>query len=221
MSLTVSTAISHEQVRREARRDHVCATAWSVINDEKIHRVGHFDLGNGYCGDEYFNPHPIVDNPTNIHRFSQCLIDLNVDAGDAEIFAGPLTGGAFLAHSMAGIQSSQLPVGQQKYFVPFHPAGDMYELRAHYKALVKGKRVWLVDDVLRRGNTIAWCAALIEEAGGRLVATSVILHNMDGVRIKDPALKGIAHSYIKAFRAKSWKRTECKHCAAGEPFTQF
>ena len=61
---------------------------------------GHFDYGNGYHGRVYLNPHQLFRHPSTIWRFAQDLID--VLPGDlvqkTEVVAGPVTGGALLAH---------------------------------------------------------------------------------------------------------------------------
>ena len=66
---------------------------------------GHFDYGNGYHGRVYLNPHRIFRQPSLIWRFAQDLIDILpesiVDA--TEVVAGPVMGGALLAHTIAGL----------------------------------------------------------------------------------------------------------------------
>ena len=70
---------------------------------------GHFDYGNGYHGRVYLNAHQLFRHPSTIWRFAQDLIDLL--PGDllqrVEMVAGPPTGGALLAHTIAGLLDSR------------------------------------------------------------------------------------------------------------------
>src|SRR5262249_50277737 len=89
---------------------------------------GHFDYGNGYHGRLYLNPHPLFRTASTIWRFAQDLIDLM--PGDlvqqTEVVAGPVTGGALLAHTLAGLLDSRRSLTHPAcIFAPFNydPAG--------------------------------------------------------------------------------------------------
>jgi len=70
---------------------------------------GHFDYGNGYHGRVYLNPHQLFRHPSTIWRFAQDLIDLlpTEIVQATEVVAGPVTGGALLAHTIAGLLDSR------------------------------------------------------------------------------------------------------------------
>src|SRR5438093_1521180 len=70
---------------------------------------GHFDYGNGYHGRVYLNPHQLFRHPSTIWRFAQDLIDLMPGelVQNTEVVAGPVTGGALLAHTIAGLLDSR------------------------------------------------------------------------------------------------------------------
>src|SRR2546430_16138979 len=83
---------------------------------------GHFDYGNGYHGRVYLNPHQLFRHPSTIWRFAQDLIDLM--PGDlvqrTEVVAGPVTGGALLAHTIPGLPDSRRnPTHPPCLFPPF------------------------------------------------------------------------------------------------------
>ena len=110
---------------------------------------GHFDYGNGYHGRVYLNPHQLFRHPSTIWRFAQDLID--VMPGDlvqqTEVVAGPATGGALLAHTIAGLLDSRRSLTHPPCsFAPFHRAAGGFALRAFYRAELKGRRVLLADD---------------------------------------------------------------------------
>ncbi len=137
---------------------------------------GHFDYGNGYHGRVYLNPHQLFRHPSTIWRFAQDLIDLM--PGDlvqrTEVVAGPVTGGALLAHTIAGLLDSRRSLTHPPCsFAPFNydPAGG-FTLRAFYREELNGKRVLLADDVRNTGQTFARCSELVKEAGGTVVLPS-------------------------------------------------
>src|SRR4249919_3839996 len=125
---------------------------------------GHFDYGNGYHGRVYLNPHQLFRHPSTIWRFAQDLIDLlPADLVQrTEVVAGPVTGGALLAHTIAGLLDSRRSLT--------HPPCS-FAPRAFYAHELNGKRVLLADDVRNTGETFARCAALVREAGGTVLAT--------------------------------------------------
>jgi len=122
---------------------------------------GHFDYGNGYHGRVYLNPHQLFCHPSTIWRFAQDLIDL-MPSGlvqNTDVVAGPVTGGALLAHTIAGLLDSRRSLTHPPcLFAPFHydPAGG-FTLRTFYRRELMGKRVLLADDVRNTGETFARC----------------------------------------------------------------
>src|ERR1700704_3642535 len=131
---------------------------------------GHFDYGNGYHGRVYLNPHQLFRHPSTIWRFAQDLLDvLPASVVDVtEVVAGPVTGGALLAHTMAGLLDSRRAITRpQTLFAPFGADTDCGQsLSRFYKKQVPGRQVLLVDDVRNTGQTLMRCASLVREAGG-------------------------------------------------------
>src|SRR5438270_6284169 len=136
---------------------------------------GHFDYGNGYHGRVYLNPHQLFRHPSTIWRFAQDLIDmLPADLIQrTEVVAGPVTGGALLAHTIAGLLDSRRSLTHPPCsFAPFtHDGAGELSLRPSYRAELKGKHVLLADDVRNTGATFARVALLAREAGATVLAT--------------------------------------------------
>jgi orotate phosphoribosyltransferase len=182
---------------------------------------GHFDYGNGYHGPVYVNPHQLFRHPSTIWRFAQDLIDLM--PGDlvqrTEVVAGPVTGGALLAHTIAGLLDSRRSLTHSPcIFAPFNydPAGG-FTLRAFYRAELEGRRVLLADDVRNTGETFARCAALVKDAGGEVVATAEIYDRCEAI-----ADLGVPNFPLVECRApENYRAGECPLCKAGTPITRF
>ena len=184
-------------------------------------RDGHFDYGNGYHGAAYLNPHQLFRFPSTIWRFAQDLIDLMPAdlVEQSEVVAGPVTGGALLAHTIAGLLDGRRPlVNPPHLFAPFNydPSGGLM-LRNFYRAELMGKRVILADDVRNTGETLAKCAALVADAGGTVIATLQIYDRLEA--IVDLGVPNIALAEFKA--PPNYKASECPMCKAGTPITRF
>jgi orotate phosphoribosyltransferase len=182
---------------------------------------GHFDYGNGYHGRVYLNPHQLFRHPATIWRFAQDLIDIL--PGDliqrTEVVAGPATGGALLAHTIAGLLDSRRSLTHPPCsFAPFtHDAGGGLTLRPFYRASLQGKRVLLADDVRNTGETLARAAALARDAGATVLATAEIYDRLEAIR--DAGVPNISLAEYKA--PENYNVADCPLCKDGVPITRF
>jgi orotate phosphoribosyltransferase len=189
---------------------------------------GHFDYGNGYHGRVYLNPHQLFRHPSTIWRFAQDLLDvLPAEILQAtEVVAGPATGGALLAHTIAGLLDSRRSLTHpQSSFAPFHNdpstslragSGD-FTLRPFYAREINGKRVLLADDVRNTGQTLARCAQLVKDAGGTVIASMQIYDRLEAVI--DLGVPNFALAEYKA--PENYRAAACPLCAAKMPITRF
>jgi orotate phosphoribosyltransferase len=204
------------------KREHIRDKALKDLQHSEVLMIdGHFDYGNGYHGRVYLNPHQLFRHPSTIWRFAQDLIDLMPGelVHTTEVVAGPVTGGALLAHTIAGLLDSRRSLTHPPCsFAPFNsdPAGG-FALRPFYRRELKDKRVLLADDVRNTGETFAKCAALVTEAGGTVVATMEIYDRCES--IVDLGVPNIALAEYKA--PENYRAGECPLCKAGTPITTF
>jgi orotate phosphoribosyltransferase len=195
-----------------------------ALKDLQQHEVlmldGHFDYGNGYHGRVYLNPHQLFRHPSTIWRFAQDLLD--VLPGEilqaTEVVAGPATGGALLAHTIAGLLDSRRSLTHpQSSFAPFHSDPGGFTLRPFYAGEIKGKRVLLADDIRNTGQTLARCAQLVKDAGGTVIASIQIYDRLEAVT--DPGVPNFALAEYKA--PENYKASACPLCADRMPITRF
>jgi orotate phosphoribosyltransferase len=181
---------------------------------------GHFDYGNGYHGRVYLNPHQLFRHPSTTWRFAQDLLDVlpNEMLQVTEVVAGPATGGALLAHTLAGLLDSRRSLTHpQSSFAPFHNDPGGFTLRSFYARELKGKRVLLADDVRNTGQTLARCAQLVKDAGGTVIASVQIYDRLEAVT--DLGVPNFALAEYKA--PDNYKASACPLCVAKTPITRF
>jgi orotate phosphoribosyltransferase len=203
----------HDDIRQRALED--------LQRFEVLMLDGHFDFGNGYHGRAYLNPHQLFRYPSTIWRFAQDLIDLMPATliDETDLVAGPVTGGALLAHTIAGLLDSRRKLTEPaKMFAPFTPDAERgHALRSFYRSQMKDKRVLLADDVRNTGQTFERCAALVGEAGGTIVGTVEIYDRMEA--IVDLGVPNIALAEYRA--SDNFPADACPLCRAGQPVTAF
>ncbi len=204
------------------RRDDIRQKAMEDLQRFEVLMLdGHFDFGNGYHGQVYLNPHQLFRYPSTIWRFAQDLIELMPASivEDADVVAGPVTGGALLAHTIAGLLDSRRALTQPaRLFAPFAPDGGRgLVLKSFYRDQIAGKRVLLADDVRNTGQTFERCAALVREAGGTVIGTVEIYDRMEA--IVDLGVPNIALAEYRA--PDNVPASECPLCRAGRPVTAF
>jgi orotate phosphoribosyltransferase len=183
-------------------------------------RSGHYDYGNGYHGRAYLNPHQLFLHPSTIWRIAQDLLDrLPGDLLDrTQVVAGPATGGALLAHTMAGLLDGRRALSHPPCsFAPFTHGAEGLVLRDFYARHLSGKHVLLADDVRNTGKTFQRCADLVRGAGGTVLGTVEICDRLEAVA----ALDLPNHALAEYEAPENYPAAECPMCRAGEPIATF
>ena len=205
--------MKHDQLRRQALAN--------LKEYEVLMTNGHFDYGNGFHGPVYLNPHRIFCRPSLIWRFAQDLIDILPDTliTKTEVVAGPVMGGALLAHTIAGLLDGRRSLTHPPTsFAPLSldPGGTLM-LRPFYRTVVAGRRVLLADDVRNTGKTYERAKSVIEAAGGTVLATVQIYDRLEPV-----VDLGVPNIALAEYRApENYPAADCPLCRAGTPITAF
>jgi orotate phosphoribosyltransferase len=205
-----------------SRRDEIREKALKDLQQFEVLMInGHFDFGNGYHGRVYLNPHQLFRYPSTIWRFAQDLLDVLPDSivGEAEVVAGPVTGGALLAHTVAGLLDSRRQITRPSMiFAPFSDDPDRGQtLSRFYQQQLAGRQVLIVDDVRNTGQTFARCAKLVRDGGGVVIATAEIYDRMEAVVELD-----VPNFALAEYRApENYAVASCPLCKAGVPINSF
>jgi orotate phosphoribosyltransferase len=204
------------------RRDDIRGKAMKDLQAYEVLMLdGHFDFGNGFHGTVYLNPHQLFRYPATIWRFAQDLLDVLPGSvvESTEVVVGPVTGGALLAHTIAGLLDSRREITRPPtLFAPFTlDVNCGHTLTRSYEKLVAGRKALLVDDVRNTGQTQAFCAELLRRAGATVLATAEIYDRMEAV--VDAGVPNIALAEYKA--PDNMPAETCPLCKAGVPITTF
>jgi orotate phosphoribosyltransferase len=182
---------------------------------------GHFDFGNGFHGSLYLNPHQLFRYPSTIWRFAQDLLDVLPSSiiDSTEVVTGPVTGGALLAHTIAGLLDSRRAISRPPtLFAPFTLDADhSHTLTRFYERQVAGKNALVVDDVRNTGQTQVRCVELVRKAGGQVLATAEIYDRMEALVAAD--VPNVALAEYKA--SDNYPADDCPLCQAGTPVAAF
>jgi orotate phosphoribosyltransferase len=188
---------------------------------EVLMRNGHFDYGNGFHGRVYLNPHQLFRHPSTIWRLAQDLLEILPSdlLAQTEVVAGPVTGGALFAHTLAGLLDGRRALTHPPCsFAPFSSRGEHdFMLRGFYARHMTGKRVLLADDVRNTGKTFERCATLVRQAGGIVLATVEICD-----RLEPTVDLGVPNYALAEYAApENYPAADCPMCKAGESITSF
>jgi orotate phosphoribosyltransferase len=208
----------HHYVNRQDDRRRQALTKLQEL--EVLMRDGHFDYGNGFHGRVYLNPHQLFRHPSTIWRLAQDLLDVLPAEllARTEVVAGPATGGALLAHTIAGLLDGRRALTHPPCsFAPFTPGPDGFVLRGFYGREMSGRRVLLADDVRNTGKTFQRCAELVQQAGGTVIATVEICDRMEAMVDLDVPNYALAEYPAP----QNYAAAECPMCAQGIPVTTF
>jgi len=202
------------------RREELRQRALAKLQEFDVIRHGHFDYGNGFHGGVYLNPHQLFRYPSTIWQLAQDLLEiLPADVLErTEVVAGPATGGALLAHTLAGLLDGRRALTHPPCsFAPFTQGAGKFVLRAFYAKVMKGRRVLLADDVRNTGKTFERCADLVRQAGGTLIGTVQICDRMESV-----VDLGVPNYPLAEYPApENHAVAQCPMCRKGEVVTTF
>jgi orotate phosphoribosyltransferase len=160
-------------------------------------------------------------HPATIWQLAQDLLDVlpYEIATNVQAVVGPSTGGALLAHTIAGLLDGRRDLAHPPtVFAPVqHDPEEGLRLRSTYRRVLAGKKVLLADDVRNTGKTLAHCAELVRKAGGELIGSVQIYDRMAAVVSLD-----VPNVALLEYDARDiHTSTTCPQCASGVPLTSF
>ena len=169
-----------EQPPRDAEREASAAHVERLFSEAGAYREGHFKLKSGRHSDRYVEKFQVLQWPNAVTELCRLLADHAWEPGGkpaVDVVVGPTTGGVILAYEVAR------QLGVRGIFAEQVTGADGKPQRALRRGfqIAPGERVLLVDDVVTTGASLQEMVPVIEEAGGQLVATVVLVDRSGGL----------------------------------------
>ena len=166
----------------------------------------HVVYTSGKHGSAYVNKDAVYPSTGRVAELCGLLADL-ARPYRPEVICGPALGGIILSQWTAH-HLGVLAVYAEKV------EGGGLALRRGYDAVVRGRRVVVVEDIVNTGGSLHETVRAVRAAGGEVVA-AVALVNRGGVRAGDveaPALHALVEVALDA-----WDAGACPLCRDGVP----
>ncbi|EFO80722.1 phosphoribosyltransferase [Oscillochloris trichoides DG-6] len=175
----------------------------------------HIVYTSGRHGSSYVNKDALYPH-TEATRSVCAQIAAHYADQQIEVVAGPTVGGVIIAQwtahhlgQAAGREVLAVYAEEQQT-----ETGKARTFRRGYDALVQGRRVLVVEDILTTGGSARMVVQAVEAAGGIVVGVAALC-NRGGVTAD---LLGAPQLYsLATVPLESWSAEECPLCAAGVP----
>jgi orotate phosphoribosyltransferase len=176
-------------------------------------RRGHFELGTGYHGDLWLDLDALFLRPGLLRPHAQWLGDRLAEHGPDAV-CGPMTGGAFLALTVADLlDTAFLPA----YSHPAPSGGPPgYLLPGGAQAAISGWRVAIVDDAVNAATAVRACFRQVRDSGAVPVAVGALLSLGPASEIV-PATMAVPFYSVATMPSQVWPAADCPFCACGTP----
>jgi orotate phosphoribosyltransferase len=170
-------------------------------------RRGHFLLESGHHGDLWLELDRLFERPARLEPFAAEL-GSRLAAHRIEGVCGPLTGGAFIAQTVAAKLDLEFAWTERRR--------DGYRLPDPLRAGLEGKTVAIVDDVVNAASAARATLEQLRECGARPVAIGALV-TLGSAPEAFAGREGLVLERLASLANTLWEPSECPMCAAGEP----
>jgi len=169
---------------------------------------GHFILSSGLHSDRYVQCALVLQHPRVAEQLGSLLAEKVRHLG-AAVVAAPALGGILVAHEVARA------LGARALFTE-RQEGDM-TLRRGF-SLTPGEVTLVVEDVITTGLSTRETIQCVEQAGGRVVGTGVLIDRSGGkADLGLPAQAGLPKAALVTLQIQNYNPADCPLCKAGIP----
>jgi orotate phosphoribosyltransferase len=185
----------------------ILTAAHAILADD------HFVYISGDHGSGWIDKDAIYPHTENIERLCRQMARGVQDWG-AEVVCGPATGGLIVAEWAAH------ELGALSTFTEHDPSPSegalrgRFILRRGYDALVHGKRVLVVDDIVNTGLSLRQTVDAVRGSGGLVVGAGCLVSRGN---VAAAGLGVERYHYLLEYRIPAWPAAECPLCRQGVP----
>ncbi len=175
----------------------------------------HLVYTSGRHGSSYVNKDALYPHTAATSAVCARIAD-QFRASGVEVVAGPTVGGVIMAQWTAHHLSAFTGREVLAVYAEEEQAGEVRRrhFRRGYDALVAGKRVLVVEDILTTGLSARMVLAAVAAAGGTVVGLGALCNRgaVTAAQLGAPTLYALAEVPLESFPAEA-----CPLCAAGVP----
>ncbi len=180
-------------------------------------RRGHFRFESGHHGDLWLEIPPAYIHPNRLRKYATELSNRLAPHGPGAI-CGPMVEGAFLAQMIAEELDAEFYYAEQ-FARPradeLYPIG--YRIPQELRALLAGKRVAVVDDVINAGSAVRGAIEDLQACQARTVAIGALLTLGEPASLLARQSGASLEALSRLPKNNLWEPTSCPLCASGEP----
>jgi len=163
--------------------------------------------------DTYLNKDAIYPHTRAVSAVCKAIAELFTDE-NIEAVVGPSLGGIILSQWTA-YHLSEI-TGKEVLGIYTEKTENKDQILTRgYDALVRGKRVLVVEDILTTGGSLAKVVRTIKAAGGTVLAACAMV-NRDPDKI-DETVIGTPLKTLAALRLPAWDESDCPMCKSNTP----
>jgi orotate phosphoribosyltransferase len=174
-------------------------------------RRGHFLLESGHHGDLWLELDRLFERPARLEPFAAEL-GSRLAAYGIQGVCGPLTGGAFIAQTVAAKLDLE--------FSWVERSATGYRIPDPLRAGLDGRAVAIVDDVVNAASAASATLDQLRACGARPVALGALV-TLGGTPQAFAEREGLALERLATLANTLWDPSQCPMCAAGEPLERL
>jgi orotate phosphoribosyltransferase len=173
---------------------------------------GHFRYESGHHGDLWLDLDALFVDARRARRWAAALAR-RARACRPDVVAGPLTGGAFLAQSLAAEMGAGFVFAGRLV-----SAGGAvrYRFPESLRATLPGRRVLLVDDAVNAGSALLATLADLGDAGAQPAGIACLLA-LGPAASRIAEQQGVPLFSLASLERGMWTPEACPLCASGVP----
>jgi orotate phosphoribosyltransferase len=171
---------------------------------------GHFRYESGHHGDLWLELDGLFVDARRAHRFTAALAARVAGCGP-DVVCGPLTGGAFVAQSVAAVLGADFVFAERS----MDAAGAV---RYRVPDTLRGRRVLLVDDAVNAGSALLLTLGDVRGCGGEPAGFASLLALGDAAA-RIGAEQGLPFFALASLPREMWTADACPLCRAAVPLT--
>jgi orotate phosphoribosyltransferase len=193
-----------ERIRMIATPPVLEPTVLPYLKLDGLLREGHFAFRSGSHSAALIDRDRLLTDPIATSRMAYAISRIYFGI-KVETVACPSIWGAGLAQWVAYFLE---PRARVVYATPLPDGGRTIAGNVH--ALITGKRVLLVDNVILSGTTMSWLKSQVEDLHGEVVGECALWDSVASAGMATDALGLFNHLY------PAWPADHCPLCAAGD-----